>query len=45
MNALELADITIANLRCTVEAKARYASEANLQTRLEYVLALLGRAA
>ena len=45
MNALELADIAIANLRCSVEEKARYVSEPNLRARLEYVLALIDRAA
>jgi Lon protease-like protein len=45
MNALELADIAIANLRCSVEEKARYAEEPSLRARLEYVLALLDRAA
>jgi Lon protease-like protein len=45
MSALELADAAIANLRCTVEEKARYASEPDLRVRLEYVLQLLDRAA
>jgi ATP-dependent Lon protease len=45
MNALELADAAIANLRCTVEEKARYASEPDLRVRLEYVLNLIDRAA
>jgi Lon protease-like protein len=45
MNALELADAAIANLRCTVDEKARYASEPDLRARLEYVLNLIDRAA
>jgi ATP-dependent Lon protease len=45
MTALELADTTIANLRCTVGEKAAYASEASLLARLEYVVALLERVA
>lgn len=45
MTALELADTTIANLRCTVAEKAAYASEPSLVSRLEYVLALLERVA
>jgi ATP-dependent Lon protease len=45
MNALELADAAIANLRCTVEEKAIYAREPDLRARLEYVLALIDRAA
>lgn len=45
MSALELADAAIANLPCTVEEKARYASEPDLVRRIEYVLLLLERAA
>jgi Lon protease-like protein len=45
MTARELADATIANLPCSVEDKARYASEPSLVARLEYLLALVDRAA
>lgn len=45
MSARELADATIANLPCSVEDKARYASEPSLVARLEYLLALFDRAA
>lgn len=45
MTALQLADATIANLVCSVQDKARYASEPDLLARLEYVLALCDRAA
>jgi Lon protease-like protein len=45
MSARELADATIANLSCSVDEKARYASEPSLVTRLEYVLSLVERAA
>ena len=45
MSTLELADITIANLSCSVQDKARYASEPRLVARLEYLLELVSRAA
>ena len=45
MSARELADATIANVACSVEEKARYASESSLVARLEYVLALVERTA
>jgi Lon protease-like protein len=45
MSARELADATIANLPCSVDEKARYASERSLTARLEYVLSLVERAA
>jgi len=44
MSPRELADATIANLPCSVEEKARYASEPSLVARLEYVLSLVERA-
>jgi Lon protease-like protein len=45
MNALQLADATLANLPCSVQEKARYASEPSLVARLEYVLGFFERAA
>jgi hypothetical protein len=45
MNTLELADATIANLACSVQEKARYASEPRLVARLEYLLELANRSA
>jgi Lon protease-like protein len=45
MRPLELADATIANLKCSVEAKALYATQPTLTQRLEYVLKLLETAA
>jgi Lon protease-like protein len=45
MSALELADITIANIECSVQEKATYAGKPSLVDRLEYVLALFDRAA
>jgi hypothetical protein len=41
MNALELADATLANLKCSVEAKATYAREPSIAGRLRQVLALI----
>jgi ATP-dependent Lon protease len=43
MTALELADLTIANLGCSVNDKLLYAGEPRLLARLESVLALLAR--
>jgi Lon protease-like protein len=43
MNALELADATIANLACSVEDKARYASETTVSQRLTRALELLAK--
>lgn len=45
MTALELADVTLANLSCSVDEKARCACEPSLAARLECVLALIDRAA
>jgi Lon protease-like protein len=45
MTAAELADVTLANLPCSVDDKARYAAEPSLAARLDFVLALLDRAA
>jgi len=45
MTALQLADATLANLSCTVDDKARYASETSLVARLRNVLDLVDRAA
>jgi hypothetical protein len=45
MSTLELADAAIANLSCSVQDKARYASERRLATRLEYLLELVKRVA
>jgi Lon protease-like protein len=45
MTPLELADATIANIWCSLEAKAEYAKQSNLAGRLQYVLALLENAA
>ena len=42
MTALELSDVTIANLPCSIEDKARYAAEPSLEKRLEVLLGLLG---
>jgi Lon protease-like protein len=42
MNALELADATIANLPCSVDDKARYAGEPSVVARLKHVLTLVG---
>ena len=44
LSALELADVTVANLTCTVADKARYVSETSLVKRLEQVIALTDRA-
>lgn len=41
MSPLELADSTMANLPCSVESKARYASEPSLVGRLSYLLTLM----
>jgi hypothetical protein len=41
MSALELADSTLANLKCSVDAKASYAREPSVGARLRRVLALL----
>jgi hypothetical protein len=41
MNALELADATVANISASVDEKARYAAEPHLATRLRLALALL----
>jgi Lon protease-like protein len=41
MNALELADATVANLPAPLDDKARYASEASLAARLRSALAML----
>lgn len=45
MTALELADATIANLPCSVQEKATYASETSLSARLRQVIALLANGA
>lgn len=42
MSALELADVTIANLPCSIDDKARYAAEPSLEKRLDVLLGLLG---
>ena len=41
MSALELADVAIANVPCSVDDKARYATEPSLKARLATLLALL----
>ena len=41
MSALELADVTIANLPCSIEDKARYAAEPSLAARLDVLLEML----
>jgi hypothetical protein len=41
MSALELADSTLANLKCSVDDKALYAREPSIGGRLRRVLALL----
>ena len=45
MSALELADATLANLKCSVDAKALYASQAELTGRLRHVIALFDQGA
>jgi len=42
MDPSALADATIANIPCSIEDKARYASEPTIERRLERVLALIG---
>jgi hypothetical protein len=42
MNALELADATIANVPCSVDDKARYAAVPTLRGRLGCLLEILG---
>lgn len=45
MSARELADVTIANLPCSIDDKARYAAEPSVEARLDLLLAILDRAA
>jgi Lon protease-like protein len=45
MNALQLADATVANLPCRIEDKLDYTSVPTLGARLQYVIALIDRAA
>jgi Lon protease-like protein len=42
MSPLQLADASIANLTCSVEARAMYAAESDLAARLRHVLQLFG---
>ena len=42
MSALQLADVTVANVPCSVAEKARYASESTLAGRLAALLGVLG---
>jgi Lon protease-like protein len=44
MSALQLADASINNLKCSVEARAAYAMQPDLTSRLRHVLALLAQA-
>lgn len=41
VKALQLADASIANLTCSVEARAAYAAQRDLTSRLRHVIALL----
>lgn len=43
MSALQLADASIANLTCSVEARATYAAQRDLESRLRHVIALLSQ--
>jgi hypothetical protein len=43
MSALQLADASINNLKCSVEARAAYAVQPDLTSRLRHVLALLAQ--